>query len=266
MQYIMITHWKGHWDGLPNGETVYTDTMFRSRMDRSKLVEDTQTIFIKIDEKTKKPEKAWIGTVCSFRPQEGKIRFKVNLEKKIPCPKKYYDSPEGWYAVEEGTCEVKKDQQTFGKLYPPFLEILKSTDDWKEFEFYSHWLIRLAGVHDIYRFEEQKGKADGFFKFNNLAVMHDCTLDKNFQIRKKDQIINFCNQLKSGKIEDEIIDISHCRKQVWIITRGEARIVKKIDEVVVREVPFDDIIEFYLKQFEDNLNENALSDMLTKAD
>jgi hypothetical protein len=142
------------------------------------------------------------------------------------------------------------------------------TTDWKEFERYSQWLIRLVWVHDIYRFQDQKGRADGFFKFKNLAVMYDCTLEKDFLMRKKDQIMNFCNQLKSGSIEigGDVKDISHCWKQVWIITRGDRRVIKKVDEIVVREVPVTETIGFYLRRFEGDLGESEVSSMLTRVD
>jgi hypothetical protein len=264
----MVTHFRGHWDKLPNNETRYTKTMLRTGMDETKLTENTRTVFIKINEETHKPEKVWVGWVSAFRPDSERIRFRVNIEKEIPCPKKYYNYREGWY-FEAGTGEGGDEQQALSKvLDPPFLQTLQTTNDWKEFELYSNWLIRLVGVHEIHKFEEQKGKADGFFKFNNLAVMYDCTLQDDFQTSKRDQITNYCNQLKIGKVEikDNIIDISHCKKQVWIITRGEAKVIRKIDEVIVREVPVAKIIAFYKKRFDENLNEDELADLLARTD
>lgn len=268
MQYVMVTHWKGHWDDLPNSEARYTKTMFRAGMDESRLFENTRTVFIKINERTKKPEKAWIGKVNAFRSDTEKIRFRVNIERKIPCPKRYYTYGEGWY-FEAATNEVNDEPQSASNILdPPFLHTLQTTNDWKEFESYSYWLIRLIGIHEIHKFEEQKGTADGFFKFNNLAVMYDCTLQDDFQITKRDQITNYCNLMKIGKVEikDHSIDVSYCRKQVWIITRGGAKVMRKVDDVTVREVSVNKIIEFYRKRFKENLNEDDLADLLARTD
>jgi hypothetical protein len=267
MQYVMITHWKGHWDNLPDHETLYTDAMLRAGMNKGKLVENAQTIFIKVNEKNKKPERAWVGSVYALKAETGKIRFKVRIEKEIPCPKKYCEYTEGWYAVEGEIAEVNVEKEISGAvLYPPFFDILKTTSDWKEFEFYTSWLLKLLGIHEFFRFEEQKGKADGFFTFSSLAVMYDCTLQDDFETSKRDQIANYCSQLKSGKIEIGVntANIHQYQKQVWIITRGRARLMKKIDEVIVKEMPVEEIISFYRKRIEENLNENDLLNLFMK--
>jgi len=59
------------------------------------------------------------------------------------------------------------------------------------------------------------------------------------------------------------VDVSNCRKQVWIITRGlSSRIIREQDEVTVKEVPIDELIKIYQKQIEDNLKEDELEDEL----
>lgn len=270
MQYVMVTHFRDHWDKLPNNGTRYTKTMFRAGMDENRLSENTKTVFIKIDERTKKVEKAWRGSVYAFRIDPEKVYFKVTLDPKkpIPCPKKYIDYSEGWY-FEEETGEGGDDQQALVRnLSPPFLQILQNTNDWKEFENYSNWLLKLVGIHELHAYQEQKGNPDGFFKFGSLAVIYDCTLEDDFQIRKKDQIENFCNRLKTGRVEinGKEFTVHACNKQVWIITRREARVIKNVDDITVREVPIATIIGFYEKRFEENLNEKELADLLARTD
>ena len=65
------------------------------------------------------------------------------------------------------------------ELSPAFFNKLLSTHDWKEFERYTYYLLKLLGVQTAYKFldEPQAGKAYGFFKFGILAVIYDCTLD-----------------------------------------------------------------------------------------
>lgn len=269
MSYVMVTHFRDHWDKLPNNETRYTKTMFRAGMNESKLFENARTTFIKLDERTKKVEKAWRGWVYDFRPDPKKVYFRVTIDEEIRCPKKYYNYSEGWYFEAETTEGLGNQEALSMSLNPPFLQTLQSTNDWKDFEKYSNWLLRLVGIHELYTYEEQRGSADGFFKFGNLVVIYDCTLDDDFQIRKKRQIANFCDQLKAAEVEiniDHSIKISDCKKQVWIITRGEARVMRKIDHVTVREVPVAKIIGFYQKRFEENLSEDELADLLARTD
>jgi len=45
---------------------------------------------------------------------------------------------------------------------------------------------------------KQKGRPDGFFVFGkHLAVIYDCTLEKDFEKEKNQQIDNYVNQLKN---------------------------------------------------------------------
>jgi hypothetical protein len=119
--------------------------------------------------------------------------------------------------------------------------------DWKEFENHTFWLLKLIGIHRLYRFEKQRGNADGFFIFGNLAVIYDCTLEEEFDETKKQQIQNYHAQLKSGKLEHEktFYDISHRQKQVWITSRGSPRVIKQIDDITVKEVPVQELIKIY---------------------
>ncbi|MGK7943603.1 MAG: hypothetical protein AB4058_03960, partial [Microcystaceae cyanobacterium] len=84
------------------------------------------------------------------------------------------------------------------ELVPAFFNTLMTTNNWQEFEKNTYYLLKLLGIPIIYNFfnERQAGKADGFFKVGNLAVIYDCTLDQmNFEQNKSEQINNYCNCL-----------------------------------------------------------------------
>jgi len=110
--FLMITHWRNHWDKIPGNRTYYTINMLKGEL-RKKYKEylenNVPTIFIKIDRKTKIPQKAWRGTVSDFEEKEeekrGKkkkcIYFSVNIEEEIPIPKKYEGLREGWYLISD---------------------------------------------------------------------------------------------------------------------------------------------------------------------
>lgn len=138
-----------------------------------------------------------------------------------------------------------------GDLYPGFYEKLLSTYHWEEFEEYTYYVLRLLGIQTAYKFlgERQAGKADGFFKFGNLAVLYDCTLDReHIEEKKKEQIVNYCNRLKLGSIElsgNAIEEFHQLHKQVWIITRGITRTMKQVNDISVKEISIRDLMILY---------------------
>ena len=149
-------------------------------------------------------------------------------------------------------------------LVPAFFNKLSQTNNWKEFEEYTFYLLKLLGIQTAYNFldERQAGKADGFFKLGNLAVIYDCTLDqKDFENTKSEQIVNYCNRLKQGNIEiserttEEFYD--H-HKQVWIITQGKTRRVKLVSSIEVKEISVDDLMNLYQERLTTTMNDQAL--------
>lgn len=254
----MITNWENHWDNLRDDSTYYTTRMFKRGMNESKLIEDTKTVFIKRNKETKELEKAWRGEVFGFRKstQGGKdrISFKVMIQDEIPGPPEYSDYSEGWYVDEK---EELPEESLFD---PGFFSDLRSTNEWLKFEKYTYYLIRCLGIHTSFRFapKKQRGKADGFFKFRNFAVLYDCTLERNFEKSKETQIENFCDQMKKEIIEynRKRIDIRNCNKSVWIITKdGNQRLIKQIDEIHIKEVPVEKIITLYRKRINEDIDE-----------
>lgn len=65
---------------------------------------------------------------------------------------------------------------------------------------------------------------------------------------------------KKGMIEYEnrTINIRDCEKSVWIITRiGNQRIIKQVDEIFVKEVPIEKLIELHRKRIELDIDETG---------
>lgn len=150
------------------------------------------------------------------------------------------------------------------ELSPAFFNKLLSTHDWKEFERYTYYLLKLLGVQTAYKFldEPQAGKADGFFIFGNLAVIYDCTLDnQGIEERKKDQIINYCNRLKQGSIElssATMMEFQNHQKQVWIITRGPSRRIKLVNDIEAKAVSIQDIMNLYEERLKSAVSDQQL--------
>ncbi|MDP3103089.1 MAG: hypothetical protein Q8M95_00605 [Candidatus Methanoperedens sp.] len=269
--YIMVTDFEGYWDHTPN-EVSYSVFMIPGKGKQpEKIIENTQTIFIKINRQTKKVEKAWKGFVNNFNSRDGKIYFKVNIDKDVtPIPLEYSKYKIGWH-ISESELEprpVGVFPAFIGlmSIDPPFFDKLKTTNDWNEFEDLTFLLLKLLGIHDIYKYEskEQAGKADGFFIFKRLAVLYDCTLTRDFKERKKQQIENFVNKLNTGKLEyqggEKTLSIHY--KQVWIITRGSSQEIMTVNDIIVKEVSIDKIIQTYRNRLENNIDETALENKL----
>ncbi len=257
MIYIMVTNWDNHWDQLSDGQTYYTKKIMYGRITESQIENNTPTIFIKLNRDTKVIEKIWKGSVSNFSVESERVRFKVNIEKEIQCPAKYQTHKEGWYIDE---AEIKNEQVEDLDIFPPFFEKIKTTKDWEEFEENTYKIFKLLGIHEIYKYLRQRGTADGFFKFKNLAVVYDATLTKDFFKEKEQQINNFCSMLNSGKVEHEsnIIDVSNCNKQVWIVTQRVTQQIRKMTEVYVKEIAVKDLINIYEQRILENLSEDEL--------
>lgn len=63
------------------------------------LENNVETIFIKLNSYTEKPERAWEGSIDKLNKTRTKIGFRVNLKKQIPLSKvkKYSNIGEGWH-------------------------------------------------------------------------------------------------------------------------------------------------------------------------
>jgi hypothetical protein len=103
MKYVMVTNWNDHWDNLGKwaNRTLFTESMLKGMMSKDKLVEGTETLFIKRKKETGIVEQCWSGKISDFKYGEYKgfpaVWFRVNLEKRIVCPDEYRNYPLGWH-------------------------------------------------------------------------------------------------------------------------------------------------------------------------
>ena len=105
MRYVMVTNFDDHWEGVGN-EAYFTLSMLKGEMTRERLVENTETIFIKRNRFSKRVENAWKGKVWGFsfkKDNRGRdsIEFNLNLGTKVRCPPQYLSFSEGWYLDDE---------------------------------------------------------------------------------------------------------------------------------------------------------------------
>ncbi|ELS30663.1 MULTISPECIES: hypothetical protein [Pseudanabaena] len=135
-----------------------------------------------------------------------------------------------------------------------------------EFEDLVFTLLRLIGINKIYKYNRNtsSGTADGVFKSGNLSVIYDCTLRNPYRPHKDQQIFNYKKQLRSassitinetrssGKDFTKTF-INPEKREVWIITRGETRIIEepdKTDNICVREVSIESLIDVFSRKLD----------------
>jgi hypothetical protein len=207
--YVMITDWDDHWDNIQSESesksTYYTERLIEFNLQSHQLVENAPTLFIKVEEKTHKIIGAWFGYVGKFRKEKKKIYFDVQIEEEvdlkediniiesiddIPQPK---SKPKpGWYLASQIKSSIIIPEEV--ALYPPFFYNLIKTKDSPEFEDLVFQLLKLIGINNICKIDRkrQAGREDGFFVFENLAVIYDCTLKTDWKDKKStDKIVGF---------------------------------------------------------------------------
>jgi|GEM_PF-399620 len=152
--------------------------------------------------------------------------------------------------------------------------------DSAEFEDYVFMVLRLLGIHNLYQYDKknQAGRADGFFIIGSLAVMYDCTLRKNFDEHKKEQIENYVNKLKNSQMTIDVrltdgggrkktLQIQGKNRQVWIITQENTRELYDVDGIRIKEIAVQDLIQIFNKRlYSDAFEEDELSAHLAVID
>lgn len=254
--YLMITHFPNHWDKIKR--TKYPKHYIHPDVVTNPA--SSSTLFVKIDQSSKKIEHVWKGKIDRIEGDEKNISFDVIIDHEI----KDFDSLEIEVKQPYWRYDVPRNDVIDPKI-PPFFDTLNTTKEWNYFENETYTLLKLMGINTVFKFINQRGEADGYFRFETLAVIYDTTLEDDFETKKKQQIENFCAQLQTGKIaidSHNTTQIFHeCHKQVWIITRGSSRIIRKYNDIVVKEISVKDLMKLY----RDRLDPNFSQDMLEKA-
>ncbi|MEI6767117.1 MAG: hypothetical protein WCM76_15905 [Bacteroidota bacterium] len=273
VKYIMVSNVRNHWDKLSkwNDSTLFTLPMIKDGITSSPLPAEADTFFIKLTEENKF-ERCWIGKTKNFREDSYNgipaIRFDVSGLKEAECPKDFLNYFNGWHLnkMSFGITPEPCSQDRNDHLQPPFFKEMAACNS-LTFELHCFHLLRLLGIHDIYKFPQNnnRGKADGFFRFHTLSVIYDATLESQYRAKKETQIENYINQLKKEKISLDSISytIKDTQRQVWIITRGHnIKLIKSEDNIKVKEVPYSKLIEIYFRRVHSEIGTDDLWDAL----
>ncbi|OCG22634.1 hypothetical protein A9G11_06955 [Gilliamella sp. wkB108] len=179
---------------------------------------------------------------------------------------------------DDKSLQNKIDAQDYKTLLINSVQQIKYINDSIAFEDSVFNLLKVIGLNKIFQFDRdnQAGKADGFFIIENLAVMYDCTLQRDYESFKEEQIENYINKLSQkaqltfntkksdGGITPKTIPLTGKSKQVWIITKGESKELSDFDNVKVKEISIYDLCEIYKKRLSDITydNEKLVNDFI----
>lgn len=221
--------------------------------------------YIVLNQKNKKPNREGNWESVKLRIFEDELlEFQRVFGKMVDVTFNY---------IPESNIPVYSNQSmsnTTNKFLPPVLNELVNTNDWKVFEDNTYILLKLMGLQNAYKFSSnnQAGQADGFFRFNNLAVMYDSTIQPNGILeRKKDQLINYCNRLQSGRIElpgNVVEEFQSANKQVWIITKGESKFLKFVNGIAVKVIGVQTLLGIYEQRLKSPISINELEMQLAQ--
>ncbi len=255
--YIMVTDFYGYWNNIrTKGGPSYPPRMIKGMVSEADLREGTPTLFVKNYksenssrmERAPKVERVWKGSVHQIEqnPSDGKYYFRVEIEEEVMDRAKYEGYENGWYISRIDLAEKVPSTDLFS---PPLFAKISTINDFNWFEIHVYYLLKMIGINSVHRIprENNRGKADGFFRIGSLAVLYDATLESDFEKEKSEQIENYCGQMQRGRIDfDKVTEEFHSHeKQVWIITRGRNRLIREKGEVVVKEIPVSKLIEIY---------------------
>jgi hypothetical protein len=276
----MVTSWESHWDCIAGDKTYYDVTRLTNKDVLNHIQNDTETIFIKRFQGS--AVKAWVGKVNNFVRIGNKQFFNVKIDKEIAVPTFANDFIQGWYLLSDEQYNASINQPVIIRvpniktnfihdttslndlLELPLFEILRTTNNPTEFENLTHLLLKLIGIFNIYKYpqSDQAARPDGFFKFKNLVVLYDCTLRDNYIQKKSDQISRFCDQLLTGSISYQNIqlNVGESLKQVWIITKKPiCNLFKEINAVKVKEITIEKIINLYRRRMNEEFSDDDFS-------
>jgi hypothetical protein len=286
MIYVMVTGWRKHWDGVKR--TYYTANLFKGNVPPQ---DGTKTLFIKIPSNEDARQGAWVGTVMNITHDAGKGRYDFDVcdLRAINWDDQFGKLSPGWYEIDAN--DISKDEigkiiqaidkksvsqqtrvsksgiLTESDLVPPMFYRLMVTNNSDEFEALGAAALQMLGIHKLYTYDpsKQAGRSDGFFVFKDIAVIFDFTLDTNWRQRKKQQVSNYVNQLKSGTISIDNVshDVNGKKKYVWIIVKGDGtKFIEQRDDVVIKQVDIRDILDLIVKRVLERMTEDQLAERL----
>lgn len=237
-------------------------------------------------------KKLYIGIIENVTNQDAdNIYCNILINDEIESDEKF-NKYNGWSILPEkdfiftiknkhDTVNVNESQENFPQetkniqeltipneinLLPTFFEEITKTTDFNRFEELTYLLLKLIGLNDLIKINprDAAGKADGFFRIGNFAVIYDATLKENYLDFKKMQIKSYIERLKDEIFTDvdEEFEFPNFKKAVWIITKGENKVIRNASGIKIKEVSIKSLITVYSNRLKYNWSEEKLEENL----
>jgi len=272
MDYLMVTKYENVFDRIGEIETYYPKGYIHNNINETNFEPSSNCLFINL-----KYKKAFKGTLIQIQKSDNeKIWFKAKLLSELIFDNNFINEKSGWwinnkysnYTIKNDFIKEPEKINYFSNnkyFIPPVIDELINTSDFRKFEELTYYLLKLIGINEIIKIEPARaqGRSDGFFMIKNLAVIYDCKLSKKF-IEDNAQPQNYLDQLQHGQISysNKIYSFINHQKAVWFITKGSNRIIKSFNNIFVKEVTIESLINIYIERLEKNLNEIDLEHKL----
>jgi len=233
-------------------------------------------------EKNKKVEFTIEENTGENRSYEYRVKSITSLTLETSTP--HSDSPKPSNSPEPPKPSDSPTTKTIKDSLFNTLQEIENIKNPAEFEDLVFLILRVLGIHKLYQYSRHNaaGRADGIFVSGNLVVIYDCTLMKDFDTPKGDQLNNYIDQISkdsftinknnrnTGEIE-HIIKMPQNR-QVWVITNDlitqrQSRVLRKVDGIWIKEVSIQSLIKLFAKRLNSaTFEEETLADELRLID
>jgi len=269
MKYLMITKQSLAFSAIGDFQESYPKGMIHDNISSTNIIENSECIFV-----NKSKKKLFQGIFYNVVKDEGnQIYFKIKIEKELVYNVHYDFKTPGWYILLEEKLQNEKNilihtqtEQRYSDFFPQFFNEISTTNDFRRFEELTYYLLKIIGINDLIKIDplNAAGKADGFFRIGKLVVMYDATLNKNYLEFKEAQIKAYSDRLKEGKFQFEHKEFTFedFKKAVWIITKGETKLLKRKDNIKIMEVNIEKLISIYSSRLHYNWDEQELEENL----
>jgi hypothetical protein len=185
--------------------------------------------------------------------------FEMIIEPELLQAEKMYVNGNGLHSQKEPAMEKQEDS-----INPAFFSDLLLDNSPALFEKHCYQLLKLLGIHDIHRPINHAGtEANGFFKFNTLAVVYTTTLVPAVVRENKMVVDHYLNLLKKEKIHfsNHYYSLKDTQKQVWVISRTNEQtgLLRTEDGIKLKAVSVQQLMTLFRERFsEESLNSDAI--------
>jgi len=139
MYYILTTYFQNHWDQITSNRTYYSKQFLDLKSDQ--IVNNTPTIFLRINKVSKNIEKAWVGKIYDIEETQEKINYSVHIDTEIELEPEFTRTKIGWFVIDE-KLDINREQ--LNQEVHHELNIQELSGNWKK-----GWALDLHTLHSV---------------------------------------------------------------------------------------------------------------------